>query len=112
MESKRPAVCEQGFITKLVTISATMPAHGFISPDGGGREIRFEPSVVEGFPRFMMLKVGDYVELAVLEETREYTSPEIHPAAYYVRAIERFSEEPRTQMPRHPKSRRRKPSWR
>ncbi|MCA9148533.1 MAG: cold shock domain-containing protein [Planctomycetales bacterium] len=109
---ERPAECEQGFITKLVTISPTLPAHGFISSDKGGREIRFEPAVVQGDTRFMMLKVGDSVEFAVYEASREYTGPENHPTAFYVRVVERSSSLPRTQLPRHPRSRRRKPSWR
>jgi CspA family cold shock protein len=102
----RPPVgeCLRGFVTKL----RRDEPHGFISADSGGTEIRFEPPTVTGDKRFNDLHVGDYVEFAVLAETVGTKSP----VAYYVREIERTHHFPRTQLSRHPKSRRKKPTWR
>jgi cold shock CspA family protein len=101
---QRPAACKRGFVTKL----RYHEPHGFISADSGGTEIRFEPSSVAGEKQFGVLKVGDYVEFAVRPETADTKAPE----ASYVREIERTHHFPQTQLSRHPKSRRKKPTWR
>ena len=99
--------CKQGFVTKLHMRKQDDP-HGFISADSGGFEVCFEPASIRRAPWFHELNVGDYVEFAcdpVSIDTRE-------PRADYVHRIERTIELPRTQLARHPKSRRKKPSWR
>jgi CspA family cold shock protein len=93
-----------GFVTKL----HWSEPFGFISADTGGAEIRFEAAVVTGEKRFRELKVGDYVEFAICGTTAGTKSPE----ADYVREIERVHHFPQTQLSRHPKARRKKPTWR
>jgi CspA family cold shock protein len=103
--SRPPAIeCLRGFVTKLYH----EPPHGFISADSGGTEIRFEPPAVTGKKRFRDLRVGDYVEFSVQGDTKGTK----HPAAEYVREIERTHEFPRTHLARHPRARRKKPTWR
>jgi CspA family cold shock protein len=96
--------CQRGFVTKL----RYEEPHGFISADSGGTEIRFEPQAVMGEKRFSELTVGDYVEFAICAETAGTKTPEAH----YVCEMERKHHFPQTQLSRHPKSRRKKPSWR
>jgi CspA family cold shock protein len=105
-ESRRPPAkeCQHGFVTKL----RRGELHGFISADVAGVEIRFEPPAVTGDKPFDQLRIGDYVEFAVRAETQGTRTPE----AYYVREIERTHHFPQTQLSRHPRARRRKPTWR
>jgi cold shock protein len=100
----KDADCQRGFVTKLHYDET----HGFISADKGGTEIRFEPAAVVGDKRYADLKIGDYVEFAVRPETADTKCPE----AFYVREIERTHHFPQTQLSRHPKARRKKPTWR
>jgi CspA family cold shock protein len=104
LELNRPAGCQNGFVTKLRRDGT----YGFISADAGGTEIRFEPPVVKGERSYQRLKVGDYVEFSVAPETVGTKIPE----ATYVRAIERLIRFARTNLPRHPRARRKKPTWR
>jgi hypothetical protein len=54
------------------------------------------------------LRIGDYVEFSVRADTKGTKTPE----AEYVREIERTQEFPRTHLARHPRARRKKPTWR
>jgi CspA family cold shock protein len=105
-ESRRPPAkeCQRGFVTKL----RLGELYGFISADAAGVEIRFEPAAVAGDKPFDQLRIGDYVEFVVRPETQGTRSPE----ASYVREIERKHHFPQTQLSRHPRARRKKPTWR
>ncbi len=102
----RPASsdCQRGFVVKL----RLDEPHGYISADDGGAEIRFEPSAVKGDKRFMALRIGDSVEFTVRAETRDTRTPE----SDFVIAIEREEYFVQTQLARHPRARRKKPTWR
>ena len=99
--------CSRGFVTKI-HVRDPEDLHGFISADQGGPEIRFEPSALSVAKWFDELRIGDYVEFTCVEPTEESQLPR----ANYVRRIARQVALPRTQLARHPKSRRKKPSWR
>ena len=99
--------CLRGFVTKI-HVRDPDDLHGYISADQGGPEIRFAPSALTVSRWFDELRVGDYVEFACESATAEPQPPQ----ANYVRRIARQVALPRTQMARHPKSRRKKPSWR
>jgi cold shock CspA family protein len=98
-------LCVKGFVTKM---RYDEEPHGYISADSGWHEIRFEPQVVTGEASFRQLRIGDYVEFVVVAETKGTREP----IASYVYRIERPNTTPSLQLGRHPKARKKKPSWR
>ena len=80
---------------------------GFISPVDGGKEVAFEPRAVREIS-FHRLNVGQYVEYKLKRETTEEDAPE----AYFVAPSAKPYKKTTGMLPRHPKSRGRKPTWR
>ena len=100
---------EFGFVTKMVWKKEI----GFISADAGGAELKFEPADVAGEKPFQKIKVGDYVrfERNAFDATK---NPLIEaPTVKSVEVIERVPKKlPRIGLPKNPKARRKKPTWR
>jgi len=80
---------------------------GYISPVTGGIEILFEPSSVAA-PGFSKLETGQYVRFAVKPETAESKQP----VASFVTIAKKFFVPSMPNVARHPRARRKKPSWR
>lgn len=106
-DAPRPPVenCVRGFVTKQFRHEEP---HGFISLDSGGHEVRFEPRAVTGRDGFVKLRVGDYVECLIKPDSADTREP----VATYVNRIERPLTTRSLQLSRHPKARKKKPSWR
>ncbi len=101
-----PAAYEFGFVTKLYRKKFI----GFISSVKNGPEFRFAAENVRGVKRFSQLQIGDYVQFLVGE-----SDPANHrePVAKLVHVVERdMNVRSEKQLDRHPKARKKKPSWR
>jgi cold shock CspA family protein len=97
---------ENGFVTKL----HPKKFRGFISSIVKGPEYLFAAESVTGEKRFSRLEIGDYVQFLVGERDPEY--PE-QPVAKAVKVVERRVKFPKgKKLDRHPKSRKKKPTWR
>ena len=92
-----------GYITKLPRKNPI----GFISSVKGGHEYRFEPENVSG-KKFALLRVGDYVRFVPT------TNPEDpkQPLAKSVMVVPKPINKQDNSLKRHPKARRKKPTWR
>ncbi len=99
-----PQRVAHGFITKLPRKKLI----GFISADQGGAEFCFEPSDVLGDKRFQDLVVGDFVSF-VPGENRDVRQ---EPRATAVRVIPKPQPPKQNGLPKHPRARRKKPTWR
>ena len=94
---------EYGYVTKLPRKNPI----GFISSDKGGTEFYFEPEDVLGV-KFKMLRVGDYVRFVA----KKNPSDPKQPLAKSVKVVAKPQPKDDTRLERHPKARRRKPTWR
>jgi cold shock CspA family protein len=81
---------------------------GFISAVEGGPEFLFEARHVMGLKRFAAIEPSEYVRFEV--ETEEVDPKQ--PKARCVMAIERQIDSGEKMVARHPKARRKKPTWR
>jgi CspA family cold shock protein len=97
-------VFQFGFITKLHRGNM----EGFISADQGGRELFFDATSIAGGKRFLEFAVGDYVRF-VPEANDE--DPKM-PIARSVTPATRPVQPEALKSPKHPRSTRRKPTWR
>lgn len=98
---------EYGFVTKL----HRKLQRGFISSVKHGPEYSFEARSVRGEKSYAQLEPGDYVQF--VEGRPDPTVPD-HPIAIRVEVTLRHVKIPDAvpSVGRHPKARRRKPSWR
>lgn len=92
-----------GFITKLPRKNPI----GFISATTGGYEYYFEPDFVKG-KRFDKLKVGDYVRFIPKPNPDDPKQP----LAKAVEVVPAPINKQENNLKRHPKARRKKPTWR
>ncbi len=92
-----------GYITKLPRKNPI----GFISSTDGGYEYYFEPDFVKG-KKFDKLKVGDYVRF--IPKTNPENAKE--PLAKAVEVVAKPVNKQENNLKRHPKARRKKPTWR
>ena len=97
---------EHGFVTKL----HRKKFRGFISSIKHGPEYLFVAESVTGEKRFSRLEIGDYVQFLIGES--DPAEPK-QPVAKAVKVVEREVEIPSEKhLDRHPKARRKKPTWR
>ena len=97
---------EHGFVTKL----HRKRFRGFISSMKHGPEYLFAAESVTGEKRFSRLEIGDFVQFLVGEP--DPADPK-QPVAKAVKVVERKVELPdEKQLARHPKARKKKPTWR
>ncbi len=94
---------EFGYITKLPRKNPI----GFISSVAGGPEYYFEPDDVRG-KKFTMLNVGDYVRFIARPNAEDPKQP----LAKSVEVVPKPINKQENNLARHPKARRRKPTWR
>ena len=92
-----------GFITKLPRKNPI----GFISATTGGYEYYFEPDFVKG-KKFDKLKVGDYVRFIPKPNPDDPKQP----LAKAVEVVPAPINKQENNLKRHPKARRKKPTWR
>ena len=92
-----------GYITKLPRKNP----FGFISSDEGGPEYYFEPKDVRGDKKFRLLVVGDYVRFVARPNAENPKQPLAEMVEVVPKVIDRQENHP----PRHPKARRKKPTW-
>jgi len=102
-ESRPEPEYEFGYVTKLPRKNPI----GFISSTKGGAEFYFEPKDVRGI-KFGMLQVGDYVRFVAMANASEPKQP----LAKSVEVVPKPPPKDESRLPRHPKARRRKPTWR
>jgi len=91
-----------GYITKLPRKNPI----GFISATTGGHEYYFEPTDVKG-TKFTMLAVGDYVRFI----PRNNPDDPKQPLAKSVEIVPKPINKQENNLARHPKARRKKPTW-
>lgn len=91
-----------GYITKLPRKNPI----GFISSTTGGREFYFEPEFVKG-KKFTTLKVGDYVRFIPKPNPNNPKEP----LAKAVEVVPKPINKQENNLKRHPKARRKKPTW-
>ena len=97
---------EHGFVTKLNRKTFT----GFISSIKHGPEYLFAATSVTGEKQYSWLEIGDYVQFLIAEP--DPADPE-QPVAKAVKAVGReVNISGGQQLDRHPKSRKKKPTWR
>ncbi len=97
---------EYGFVTKLQRNNF----RGFISSVRHGPEYLFAAESVTGERRFSRLEIGDYVQFLVAEP--DLADPK-QPVAKAVKVIKREGKiHDEKQLGRHPKARKKKPTWR
>ena len=97
---------KQGFVTKLHRKTYS----GFISSIDHGPEYLFAAESVSGEKQYSRLSIGDYVQFVVGKPDPE--TPK-QPIASEVQVIEReVKHDDNKQLARHPKARKKKPSWR
>ena len=94
---------EFGYVTKLPRKNPI----GFISSTKGGAEFYFEPKDVRGI-KFEMLHVGDYVRFVAMANASDRKQP----LAKSVEVVPKPLPKDESRLARHPKARRRKPTWR
>jgi len=94
---------EFGYVTKLPRKNPI----GFISSIKGGAEFYFEPEDVRGI-KFAMLQVGDYVRFVAMANASDPKQP----FAKSVEVVPKPLPKDDSCPARHPKARRRKPTWR
>lgn len=94
---------EFGYITKLPRKNPI----GFISSVTGGPEYYFEPEDVRG-KKFTQLYVGDYVRFIARPNAEDPKQP----LAKSVEVVPKPINRQENNLARHPKARRKKPSWR
>ncbi|MEM8945336.1 MAG: cold shock domain-containing protein [Planctomycetota bacterium] len=92
-----------GYITKLPRKNPI----GFISATSGGYEYYFEPDFVKG-KKFDRLRVGDYVRFIPKLNPDDAKQP----FAKAVEVVPRPINKQEGSLKRHPKARRKKPTWR
>ena len=92
-----------GFVTKLPRKEPI----GFISSVEGGPEYYFEPSDVRGKKKFELLRVGDYVRFI----PRNNPDDPKQPFARSVMVVPKPINPQENTLARHPKARRKKPTW-
>ena len=92
-----------GYITKLPRKNPI----GFISSVDGGPEYYFEPKDVCGDKTFRLLMIGDYVRFVA----RPNTENPRQPFAEMVEVVHKPINRQENHLPRHPKARRKKPTW-
>ncbi len=92
-----------GYVTKLPRKNPI----GFISSTKGGAEFYFEPKDVRGI-KFAMLQVGDYVRFLAMANASDPKQP----LAKSVEVVPKPLPKDESRLARHPKARRRKPTWR
>jgi CspA family cold shock protein len=92
-----------GYITKLPRKNPI----GFISSDEGGPEYYFEPKDVCGNKTFRLLTVGDYVRFVA----RPNVENPKQPLAKMVEVVHKPINRQENHLPRHPKARGKKPTW-
>ena len=92
-----------GYITKLPRKNPI----GFISSVAGGPEYYFEPKDVCGEKKFRLLAVGDYVRFVA----RPNAENPKQPLAEMVEVVPKLIDRQENHPPRHPKARRKKPTW-
>jgi CspA family cold shock protein len=93
-----------GFVTKLPRKKPI----GFISSEQGGAEYFFEPADMQGRIRFAELAVGDYVCFIARDNPEDPKQP----FAKSVMAIPKPLPKQENSLPKHPRARRKKPTWR
>ncbi|MGI9427190.1 MAG: cold-shock protein [Bythopirellula sp.] len=91
-----------GFITKLPRKNPI----GFISSVQGGPEYYFEPDDVKG-KKFVFLRVGDYVRFIARSNAEDPKQP----LAKSVMVVPKPINRQENHLKRHPKARRKKPTW-
>jgi cold shock CspA family protein len=95
---------EFGFVTKM----HRKQKQGYISANGGGKELQFDAHSVTGEKSYFALQIGDYVRF-----TRHSAAADTGPIAKDVQVTERkIRVDTGLDLPNHPRARRRKPSWR
>ncbi len=100
----RPEVNHEfGYITKLPRKNPI----GFISSVSGGPEYYFEPDDVLG-KKFSLLRVGDYVRFVARPNAEDPKQP----LAKSVEVVDKPINKQENNLDRHPKARRKKPTWR
>ncbi len=99
----RPAKA-YGFVTKLPRKKPI----GFISSEAGGAEYFFEPQDVRGRLAFKDLTVGDYVCFVPQKNPEDPKKP----LAKSVMVIPKPLPKQENSLPKHPRARRKKPTWR
>jgi CspA family cold shock protein len=92
-----------GYITKLPRKNPI----GFISSVDGGPEYYFEPKDVRGNKKFWMLAVGDYVRFVAHPNAENPKQP----LAKMVEVVPKLLNRQENHLPRHPKARGKKPTW-
>lgn len=92
-----------GYITKLPRKNPI----GFISSNTGGHEYYFEPDFVKG-KKFDRLRVGDYVRFIPKPNPDDPKQP----FAKAVEVVPKPINKQENNLKRHPKARRKKPTWR
>ncbi|MDG2384819.1 MAG: cold shock domain-containing protein [Pirellulaceae bacterium] len=103
---RAPTDWKQGFVTKLHRKTYS----GFISSIEHGPEYLFAAESVSGEKQYSRLSIGDYVQFIVGKPDPE--TPK-QPIASEVQVIEKdVKHDGNKQLARHPKARKRKPSWR
>ena len=95
---------EFGFVTKL----HRRKSQGFISSVKGGPEFLFDAASVTGEKRFFRLAIGDYVRFVPVTEASNTKQP----IAKSVMVAERYIPAQEKRLPRHPRARHKKPTWR
>ena len=103
--AERPrADYEYGFVTKLYRSKA----HGFISSVKNGPEYRFEFCDVTGDTPYYRLDIGQYVRFVAESHLDDANQP----IAKSVEVTRKPVADQEESLGRHPRARRKKPSWR
>ncbi len=92
-----------GYVTKLPRKNPI----GFISAVDGGYEYYFEPGDVSGGTKFARLVVGDYVRFVPVSNAEDPKQP----LAKSVMVVPKPINKQENNLARHPKARRKKPTW-
>lgn len=92
-----------GYVTKLPRKNPI----GFISSIAGGHEYYFEPGDVRGKTPFDRLRVGDHVRFVAKPNPDDPKQP----LAKRVEVVPRPINKQENNLARHPKARRKKPTW-
>ena len=93
-----------GFVTKLPRKKPI----GFISSEQGGPEYYFEPQDVRGRVKFREIAVGDYVCFVAQANPEDPKQP----LAKGVMVIPKPVGKQENNLPKHPRARQKKPTWR
>lgn len=99
----KPEDFRLGHVTKMFRLERT----GLISSEQGGKEILFEHTALRGIS-FDRLRIGEFVRF-LPDPT---IGPDDPPAAKLVMREERRPPAYVRNLPRHPRARKKKPSWR